>query len=559
MIGGPSLARVYSLTLHNDQLVRGGYPFGSSEPPVLMWDGAAWQPLAPRSHTVNSLIDFNQTLFAASADTNGFVYFWDGATWSALPGSGPTQTLSVWRGQLMAGGMLWDGASRQPLSAGLTSQIFNATSIWHDTLVAGGSFTRVSGVDAQYVARYDGATWQPLGSGMTRDVNAMAEFDSKLIVGSRYTSNSTELGSELVAWDGSSWQPYAPGLSQPYGGSGSLVQALAVYNGELVAAGYYGMAGGTPVSNIAAWNGQGWHALGTLGVGTGPAYSLCVYHNELIAAGSLTFADGQPVRNIAAWNGTAWHALGTDPNSGTDGTIYAAVPVGDRLIVGGEFSTAGAAAARNVAAWNGDSWNAMGSGVGGASDYNRVRAICEFGGQLYIGGHFVQAGSQPAANLALWFAANWVSVNGFLDNEVRALLPMSDLLFVGGSFTEVAGTSNSGVAGLDSNGWHFLGTGLNQGPVNALASYNGQLFAGGGFLTSGSIVNARVARWACPCYANCDGSVEPPILNINDFQCFLNRFAAADPWANCDGSTTPPILTAADFQCFLNAYASGCP
>ena len=28
------------------------------------------------------------------------------------------------------------------------------------------------------------------------------------------------------------------------------------------------------------------------------------------------------------------------------------------------------------------------------------------------------------------------------------------------------------------------------------------------------------------CYANCDGSLVPPILTANDFQCFLNRFAA---------------------------------
>jgi hypothetical protein len=59
--------------------------------------------------------------------------------------------------------------------------------------------------------------------------------------------------------------------------------------------------------------------------------------------------------------------------------------------------------------------------------------------------------------------------------------------------------------------------------------------------------------------ANCDQSTAPPILNINDFQCFLNKFAAGDPYANCDGSTTPPTLNAADFQCFLNTFATGCP
>ncbi len=60
------------------------------------------------------------------------------------------------------------------------------------------------------------------------------------------------------------------------------------------------------------------------------------------------------------------------------------------------------------------------------------------------------------------------------------------------------------------------------------------------------------------CYANCDGSTTAPILTANDFQCFLNAFAASQSYANCDASTVVPLLTANDFQCFLNAFAGGC-
>jgi cytochrome c len=59
-------------------------------------------------------------------------------------------------------------------------------------------------------------------------------------------------------------------------------------------------------------------------------------------------------------------------------------------------------------------------------------------------------------------------------------------------------------------------------------------------------------------YANCDQSTQPPILNIADFSCFLQKFAAGDPYANCDGSTQPPVLNVADFGCFLQAFAAGC-
>jgi hypothetical protein len=62
-----------------------------------------------------------------------------------------------------------------------------------------------------------------------------------------------------------------------------------------------------------------------------------------------------------------------------------------------------------------------------------------------------------------------------------------------------------------------------------------------------------------PCYSNCDASTAPPLLNVNDFTCFLNKYAAQDPYANCDQSTTAPILNVNDFTCFLNKYAAGCP
>jgi hypothetical protein len=60
------------------------------------------------------------------------------------------------------------------------------------------------------------------------------------------------------------------------------------------------------------------------------------------------------------------------------------------------------------------------------------------------------------------------------------------------------------------------------------------------------------------CYANCDASTAEPVLNVDDFMCFINRYAAGDPWANCDGSTSQPILNVDDFTCFLNEFAQGC-
>jgi hypothetical protein len=77
-----------------------------------------------------------------------------------------------------------------------------------------------------------------------------------------------------------------------------------------------------------------------------------------------------------------------------------------------------------------------------------------------------------------------------------------------------------------------------------------------------------VAAGGGVCYANCDGSSIAPVLNVDDFTCFVNEFASAQSlpheqqvghYANCDGSTVAPALNVDDFTCFVNQFAQGCP
>jgi hypothetical protein len=71
--------------------------------------------------------------------------------------------------------------------------------------------------------------------------------------------------------------------------------------------------------------------------------------------------------------------------------------------------------------------------------------------------------------------------------------------------------------------------------------------------------NVTAYRTASTCYANCDQSTAPPILNVNDFICFQTQFAAGNSYANCDQSTAPPTLNVNDFVCFQTRFAAGCP
>jgi hypothetical protein len=78
---------------------------------------------------------------------------------------------------------------------------------------------------------------------------------------------------------------------------------------------------------------------------------------------------------------------------------------------------------------------------------------------------------------------------------------------------------------------------------------------------SGQSFGALLVRTdgAAPCYANCDQSATPPVLNVQDFTCFLQKFGSGDAAANCDQSTPPPVLNVQDFTCFLQKFSAGCP
>lgn len=62
-----------------------------------------------------------------------------------------------------------------------------------------------------------------------------------------------------------------------------------------------------------------------------------------------------------------------------------------------------------------------------------------------------------------------------------------------------------------------------------------------------------------PCYADCEQSTGPRVLDIFDFLCFGNEFVAGDVYAcDCDMSTGQGVCDIFDFLCFGNAFSAGC-
>ena len=91
-------------------------------------------------------------------------------------------------------------------------------------------------------------------------------------------------------------------ISVPDVGMNHWVQALAIYDGDLIAGGTFTTASGVAANYIARWDGSSWQPLG-LGLNNW-VFTLTVYDDELIAGGSFTTAGGVTANYIARWNGS---------------------------------------------------------------------------------------------------------------------------------------------------------------------------------------------------------------------------------------------------------------
>jgi endonuclease/exonuclease/phosphatase family metal-dependent hydrolase len=126
----------------------------------------------------------------------------------------------------------------------------------------------------------------------------------------------------------------------------------------------------------------------------------------------------------------------------------------------------------------------------------------------------------------------------------------------GGAWTALGGTATSLPCGGTAMATppSAAATQIAITPCAGVDSYNVRCVVS----NAGGDTPSNAAAYAV-CYANCDCSAVAPVLNVGDFTCFLQKYAAGDPYANCDASTTPPVLNVGDFTCFLQKYAAACP
>jgi hypothetical protein len=320
---------------------------------------------------------------------------------------------------------------------------------------------------------------------MNKEAYSLTVYNGRLIVGGMFTEAGGVSANSIALWDGSNWEALGSGVGGIIGFP--RVYALTLYNGQLIAGGYFTTAGGASANQIARWDGSNWEALGS-GIND-RVFALTVYNNELIAGG--VFAAG-----TERWNGSSWQALGGGMG-GSYNSVRALTVYNGELIAGGVFTTAGGVDASKIARWNGSIWQPLGSGVLVSGSFAGVSALTVYNGELIAGGRFHTAGGVDVNSIARWNGSNWQPLGGGINQEVLSLTVYNGELIAGGSYVEAGGVSAKCIARWDGSSWKAMGSGMNS-IVKALTVYEGELIAGGSFTSAGGRSSYYWAKWGVP-------------------------------------------------------------
>ncbi|MFN0133925.1 MAG: hypothetical protein ACKVW3_15525, partial [Phycisphaerales bacterium] len=601
--------QVSAIEVFNNELYAAGWfamASGTAVSRIARWTGSTWAPLGTgisggTSPAVYELCAFDGNLWVGGEFTNA--------------GGVSTNNLARWNG------FSWSGVGTgMTNSSGGFAYVSSLSTHGFDKLVIGGNFNRANGMPVTNLAMYSGSTAvlsdmgkpfpNPPGGGPDTTIT----FEDNLFVGGFFDTPLGGADNNMALWGGGTgpraWGPLNSGFTGPiyallggsgliaggefklrtdastiadnvvavgttgYGtlstltgftGTGGAVRALGSWNPSPVTIGYTIVGGdfinaaGIAVNRIASYRLSTWAAMGA-GFNDS-VLDVQQFGTTLYATGRFTASGATSVSRIARFVSGAWQPVST----GLSGDGYAMTLYNGELVVGGSFSSAGGVAVPNVARWNNTAWQPLGTG----SISGVVAALATFGTDLVAAGSFQSFGQTPQLKTAMrWNGTAWQPMDAGLPALgqgffVAALAVHDGELYLGGGFSVTDGgpgdgTFNSQVYRWTGSSW-VPAVGSMSGSVYALASSSGSLWAGGSFTNASGNPAPYLTRLDCFCYANCDNSVTSPVLNVNDFVCFQNQFAAGSAYANCDRSTIVPVLNINDFICFQNKFAAGCP
>ena len=389
---------------------------------IASWNGTSWSSLgsAALGYPSSSPSAFASTVFDDGSGSGPALYI---GGWFAIAGGVAAENIAK-----------WDGTSWTVIAG--TDAVIAEMTVFDDgsgggpALYVGGWFTNAGGTPMNRIAKWDGTSWSHLGGGIPGGVvHALAFFDDgsgggpALYAGGQFTSAGGVPANHIARWDGSSWSPLGTGVGT---WAYDSVDSLMVFDDgsgggpALYVGGDFPIAGGVAANNIAKWDGSTWSSVG-LGGPTGSGingnvYALKVFDDSrgggpaLYAGGDFSSAGGVSANNVAKWDGTNWSPLGSGTN--VVNVVGRGVQVltafddggggGPALYAAGYFTTAGGVPANSIAKWDGATWSSLESEMTGSVLSLTVFDDSNGGGPaLFAGGSFYTSASADS------YVAKW--------------------------------------------------------------------------------------------------------------------------------------------------------
>lgn len=366
-----------------------------------------------------------------------------------------------------------------PLSTGDspngTDGVVYATTRWDpdaagpdpELFVVAGHFSSIEGVPVSNIAARDPRTgrWFPLGAATDGSIKALAVYDGDLIAGGYFTVIGGQPADYIARWNGAYWQPLG-------GGQAGWVYALMPYQGDLLVAGSVAV-GGQP-TGLTRWDGSAWQWMGYFNY---PATCMTEHAGELIVGGTFHYVDGLELGGVVRRVGSSWQMVG----NGVDGNASALISFGGRLYAAADLYCGDPPlTCFRLARLIGSAWEEIPLEGLGDPGLVKIENFHLHGGQLYAAGYFDHIGGVAASNVARFDGGTWHPLAGGLDARTHALATLGDDLVAGGFFTHADGGSANGLARWTGSAWSSFGGGWSVS-VNALIRFGARLVAAGDF------------------------------------------------------------------------------
>ena len=269
-----------------------------------------------------------------------------------------------------------------------------------DTLLVGGGFDQVNGVDARLVAAWYNSAWHGFGDFETGNgvVRKLQVVDGTLYAVGAFLTVDGDTCHGVAKRVGGHWESL--GQIEYHPGVEPIISQICEYQGNIVVGGEINPVG--LGSDLIQFDGTNWvNVGGGLQGGVGAVTALAVYQGELYAGGGLYVGAGSPGHGIAKWDGSTWTNVGGGMRDIYGTTNYNASASSflvhdDKLLVGGAFGYAGTVHANQFAVWDGGRWCATGDSVG-----YKVESMAYYHDTLFITcGNMLNG--EPANYIARW-------------------------------------------------------------------------------------------------------------------------------------------------------------